>query len=437
MDTRTPLITERKSAPHTPGADDVRADFRRDPVGQVVRFATVGLFGIVAVYAIGEAQPVLFPLLLAILLAILLSGTVSRLERFGAPRALAAALVVAGLLAVSAGGVAILTEPAKAWLQRAPTTIAQLERKLRGFKHSVEDIRQTAKKVGEVASVSDDGKNAQKVEVSAQPAFPDRVMAAIPGVAIGAASTLALLYLLLASGDHFFRKVVRCMGSFSDKRKVVRIARTAQTEFAGYLATITRINVSLAIATTLAMYLLGMPNPYLWGVLAGVLNFVPYIGPAVSLVVIAIASLISFDQIGAALLPPAVFLLLTIVEGQIIAPMVIGRRFTLHPVLVFVAMLIGGYAWGIGGTVIAVPTLMAIKIVCDHVEALGPVGEFMSGRHEPVPAFARVAATVRARRARRESERDAVELVLPAAFRASRPLGGKVSERGATVRDEH
>jgi len=121
-----------------------------------------------------------------------------------------------------------------------------------------------------------------------------------------------------------------------------------------------------------------MPNPLLWGVLAGLLDFVPYLGPLTSLTVIALVALASFDTLSQALMPPVAFLLLTVIEGQILVPMVIGARFTLHPLLVVLAALVGGWAWGMGGTAIAVPVLMAVKIVSDHLAPMRPLARVLS-----------------------------------------------------------
>jgi predicted PurR-regulated permease PerM len=129
-----------------------------------------------------------------------------------------------------------------------------------------------------------------------------------------------------------------------------------------------------------------MPNPMLWGVLAGLLNFVPYLGPLTSVSVIALAALASFEAIGDALMPPAAFVVLALIEGQILAPILIGARFTLRPLVVVLATLVGGWAWGIGGTLVAVPVLMAVRIACDQVDAMRPLSRVLGPRAAPVPA---------------------------------------------------
>lgn len=391
---------------HAGGPSEGRAWFARAggaifDAGAPVRVAVIGLFLLASLHAAAVARPVLLPLLLALLLSAVLSAPVSRLHRLGAPRPLGAALVVAALLAVLGAGFGSLAEPARQWLERAPSTLERIERKLSTVKHSVEEVRETARKVGEVASVGDAPRAAPKVQVAQQPDTAQRLVSAIPDFTVGAVSTIALLYFLLASGDQFFRSLVWCVPALSHKRRAVRIARKAKSEYARYLATVTRTNVLLGGATALVTFALGMPNPLLWGALAGVLNFVPYLGPLTSLCVIALASIASFDSLGDALAPPAAFLLLTVLEGQILAPMVIGARFTVHPLFVTLATLLGGWSWGVGGTVIAVPALMAVKIACEHIDSMKPLARVLGpgcSQAEPVRVFAAAPAWQRVAR---------------------------------------
>ncbi|HET7237387.1 MAG TPA: AI-2E family transporter, partial [Terrimicrobiaceae bacterium] len=192
--------------------------------------------------------------------------------------------------------------------------------------------------------------------------------------------TVVLLYFLLASGDMFLRKLVRVLPRLKDQKHVVEIARTIQSDMARYLSTITYINLGLGIATTISMYLLGMPNPVLWGVMVAIFNYVPYVGASTSLLVLTAVAFFTFDEISHIVLVPAVFFSLTVLEGQILTPILTGRRLTLNPVVIFVSMLVWGWLWGVVGALMAVPILMTFKICCDHIESLSAIGEFLSGR---------------------------------------------------------
>jgi predicted PurR-regulated permease PerM len=192
--------------------------------------------------------------------------------------------------------------------------------------------------------------------------------------------TTILLYFMLASGDLVLRKTVRVLPRLQDKKRAVDIFRQAERDISTYLVTITLVNITLGAVTAAAMYLLGMPNPVLWGVLAAVLNYVPYLGPLTTFGVIALVSLLTFDQLSEAILPPLVFLGLTSLEGQVLTPLFLGRRLTLNPVAVFLALLIWGWLWGIPGILLAVPLLATFKIFCDNIEPLAPIGEFLDRR---------------------------------------------------------
>ena len=194
---------------------------------------------------------------------------------------------------------------------------------------------------------------------------------------IGAASTVVLLYFLLASGDGFLRKVVRLMPTLRDKIRAIGVARQIQQDIGRYFLTLSTINAGLGVATAAAMYLLDMPNPALWGVMAGLLNFIPYLGPTLCLLALSLAALINFDSVAEAWVIPASFLVITAIEGQFIQPMFAGRMLSLNPVAVFISFLFWGWLWGIAGMLIAVPMLIIIKVVCSHVEHWEPIGTFL------------------------------------------------------------
>jgi len=159
----------------------------------------------------------------------------------------------------------------------------------------------------------------------------------------------------------------------TEKRTVVAIARDIQREMSRYLLTITAINFGLGCATALACALLHVPNALLWGALAFVLNFAPYVGAAITGATLALVGFSTFDSLTQALLVPGTFFLLAFIEGQLVTPTVIGRRLALNPVVVFVWLLVWGALWGIIGVLLAGPLLACFRIVCQHTQALRPV----------------------------------------------------------------
>ena len=190
-----------------------------------------------------------------------------------------------------------------------------------------------------------------------------------------------LLLFLLASGTMFYEKMIGVLPTFSDKKRALTIAYDVEREVSHYLLTITMINMGFGLFIAVAMSIIGMPNPVLWGVAgAALLNFVPYIGAVAGIVMVGLVSLISFDAISYAVIPPLIYTLAAVLEGQFITPILLGRRLELNPVAIFIFVALWGWAWGIVGAIIAVPLLVAVKVFCDHFDGLTSFGEFLSGR---------------------------------------------------------
>ena len=341
--------------------------------------ALTALLVLAVFYTLYFARAILLPVVLAMLLALVLSPIVKALARMRLPAPLGAAAVVLALLFGMGYGVLRLTEPAAQWIERAPATLGELEGKLRKLKKSVEGVSKAAQKVEEIATVDDQAKQKQKVQV-ATPSLAGRLLSGTQTFLVSAAATIVLLYFLLAAGDLFLLKTVQLIPTLADKKRAVAMVRNIERDMVRYLSTATCINVGLGAATAIAMYFLGMPNPMLWGVMVALLNYVPYLGPFVSLIVLTVVAILTFDGVGDAMLVPAVFSVLVILEGQILTPFILGRNLTLHPVMVFLAMLLWGWLWGVVGALMAVPILMAFKIACNHVPSLAPIGEFLGAR---------------------------------------------------------
>jgi predicted PurR-regulated permease PerM len=345
--------------------------------------ALTALLVLAIFYTLYFARAILLPVMLAVLLALVLSPVVKALARLRIPEPLGAAAVVLALLCAIGFGVSRLAEPAMQWIERAPATLGELEIKLRKLKKSVEGVSKAAQKVEEFTAVEGQAKQRPKVQVAvATPSLAGKLLSGTQTFLASAAATIVLLYFLLAAGDMFLQKAVRLIPALADKNRAVTMVRTIESDMVRYLSTATCINAGLGAATAIAMYLLGMPNPVLWGVMVALLNYVPFLGPFVGLIILTIVAILTFDNIGDALLVPGVFSVLVILEGQILTPIIIGRNLTLHPVTVFIAMLLWGWLWGVVGALMAVPILMTFRIACNHVRSLAPVGEFLSGKRD-------------------------------------------------------
>ncbi|WP_341676738.1 AI-2E family transporter [Niveibacterium sp. SC-1] len=338
--------------------------------------AVRGLFVLAILYSLYFAKAVFLPIALALLFAFALRPVVRALHRLRVPEGVAAGLVVFGLLAVLGVGLHALANPAMDWMEGAPQTLREVERKIGKFKRSVETVQRATDKIDDLASVG------RKPSTHAAPARDERSLSlalfnSAPSFFLSAFAIVVLLLFLLASGDHFLRKIVKVLPQLRDKIRAVEVARAIELEVGRYLFATALINLGLGAATAAVMGLLGLPNPVLWGVMVATLNFIPYLGATVSLAVLSLVALVSFDSLGQALVVPAVFLGLTTLEGQLIQPLVMGRHFAVTPVLIFVALLFWGWMWGIAGAVMAVPILVAIKILATHIPSLAPLREFL------------------------------------------------------------
>lgn len=322
-------------------------------------------------YALHLAQPLFQPLVLSFLLAIVLAPVVRLLRRAWLPAPLAAGIVVLGFTVATGAGVYALADPAVEWVERAPETMRELERRLHTVKASVVEARMAADTVEKIARV-DGGPPPTEVTVK-QPSLAAQIVDNTRAAFLQAIEVIVLVYFLLAFGGAFVRRLVKIPAGLRSKVRVVQFTTAMEREISVYLLTISCVNAGLGLATAFAMWLLGMPNPLLWGVVAAILNFVPYLGSSVTLVVLSVVAILAFDTLPRALLVPAVFLGLAALEGQVISPIVLGRRMALSPPVVLVALIAGGSIWGIVGLLIAVPVLAMVRIYCTHDPALAPV----------------------------------------------------------------
>lgn len=339
-----------------------------------LRVALMGLFTLALLGALFVARVVVLPIVLAILFSLLLAPVVRGLRRLHVPRWIASGVVVAAVVAAVGGLGYYLASPAADWMDRAPRSLERVEAKLLQLKEPVEKVSRATEQVERMADV--DGRRDREVQVASE-SLSGSLMKGTLTVVSAVAVTLVLLYFLLTSGDVLVRKIAGLATGADARHRVVDIARTVERSVSTYLLTITLINVCLGTAVGTALWLLDMPNPILWGAMACLLNFVPYLGAMVGVVVVALVAFLTFDGLGQAVVPPLAYLALTVLEGSFITPTILGQRLTLSPLVIFIAIIFWGWMWGVVGALLAVPMLASFKIVCDHVERLKPVGELL------------------------------------------------------------
>lgn len=336
--------------------------------------AALGVLAVLAfAYALRLARDLLLPVVLALLFSIVLAPLFRLLRRLRLPAPLAAALIVGLFAGAAAVAIGALADPAAHWIERAPQTLRDLDRKLRLVKASLVEAQKAAEKVEQIARVEGDRPPAAEVTMK-EPSLAMKVLGTTQTALLHAAEVVVLVYFFLAFGEAFFRSLVRIPENLRAKIRVVSIATEIEQEISTLLLTIAAINAGLGAATAIAMSLLGMPNPLLWGAMAALFNFVPYLGSSVTLGILTMVALLTFDTVTRALAVPAVFLGLATLEGQFVTPIIVGRRMALSPLVIMVGLLVMGWIWGVVGLLITMPLLAILKIYCAHDEELSPLG---------------------------------------------------------------
>jgi predicted PurR-regulated permease PerM len=354
-------------------------DALEGPFG-IRNLSLTGLFILAAFYTLYFARSFLLPVVLALLLSLLLSPLVRGLRRLRIPEPVGAGLVLLALLGLLVGGLYELSGPAYDWMQRAPNSLHRVETRLRQLKRPVLLFGRATEQVAKIADVTANPPARVPPVAVVAPAGPSlgaRLVGRTTEIVTDAAILFIFLYFLLASGDLFLRKLIKVLPSLEDKRRAVDIARQVENDISTYLSTVAMINLGLGVGVAIAMALIGLPNPLLWGAMATLTNFVPYLGAASCYVVLGMAGFLTFDDLPHALLPIGAFLCLNIVEAYFITPMVLGKRLTLNPVVLFLGLTFWGWLWGIPGAILGVPIMAVFKIFCDHIEPLAPIGEFL------------------------------------------------------------
>lgn len=335
---------------------------------------TGGLLFIAVMSVLYVGRPVLLPLAVAFLLSLVLRPVVRRLSRLAVPPPLSALLLVMFLGGAIGYGIYSLGEPAEQWLDELPRSLHQLQYRMRSLKESFTRFQVATEEVSKLGKgAADEGKEVvvKKADLNGQVLLQTRE------AATGIFTTLVLLFFVLGWGERLYRNLVNILPHFRDQRQAVLIAQEVENAVTVYLATITVINLLLGAVVGGVMYLMDMPNPMLWGVMAGVNNYIPYLGPAITALVLTFVALLSYPTITEALLVPGVFLVITSLEGYVITPMAVGHRLTLNPLLIMLSLVFWFWMWGVVGALLTVPALVCVKVIFERVEALNPVARIL------------------------------------------------------------
>ncbi|WP_254779417.1 MULTISPECIES: AI-2E family transporter [unclassified Luteibacter] len=325
---------------------------------KAIRISLTGMILLALLYTVAIGKGILVPLVLAAFIGLALNPIVASAARVHVPRWLAAVVVMLMLGTGLVSGVATLSEPALNWFHQAPTAMRAFAPKIKPMTQQIEAAsRATQNLVGGTVA-----RNApQTANGFAFTAWD--IVAGAPKVLASVLTVALLVFFFLVYGDEILRRAVEISPTFSYKRHTVSIVRNIQTEVSSYLLLTAAINVTLGLVTAGMLYLYDVPDPLLWGTVATVANFIPYVGAITTTTVLAVVGALHFQELGPALLPAATFAGITAIEGNLITPMLQGRRSRLSPVAILLWLLIWGWLWGIPGALLAVPMLTCVKLI--------------------------------------------------------------------------
>jgi predicted PurR-regulated permease PerM len=322
------------------------------------------------------AAAIVLPVALAFVLMLVLQPALRISERWRVPRVVASLLLIILLFAVIAGLAAVLAVPASDWAKKLPDALPRLQERLHFLSEPIgiiQNVLAQAKHLGRPAA------EVMPVVTVEGTGVPQQLLGFVGGFLGQLLETIVVLFFLLLSGDTFLRRLVEILPNFRNKRQAVEISQQIESDISVYLMTITVVNAGVGILSGLAAWLCGLGDPILWGTLAFLLNFVPVLGPAVGVAIFFVVGLLSFDALWQAALPAALYFGIHIVEGETLTPWLLARRFTLNPVLVILSLVFWYWMWGVPGAILAMPLLATLKIVCDHIQPLAPLGHFIEG----------------------------------------------------------
>ncbi|MEO5574434.1 MAG: AI-2E family transporter [Gammaproteobacteria bacterium] len=339
------------------------------------------------IFALHWAQQVLIPLVLSILLSYALGPLVTRLEKWKIPRALGAAVVLIAIITGIGYSAYTLSDDLSTVVTKLPAAAQKLTRTLRDERSkepgTIDQVQKAATEIGKAAAVATGNTAKTPAVVVAQPTFNIREY-----FWVGTMGLLALIgqtivviftvYFLLVSGDLFKRKLAKITGpTLARKRITVQILDEINSQIQRFMLVQVFTSIIVGLATWLAFRWVGLEQAAMWGLAAGVLNSIPYLGPVIVTGGTAIVAFMQFGTISMALVVGGISLVITSLEGFLLTPWLTSRAGRMNAVVVFVGVLFWGWLWGVWGLLLGIPIIMTIKAVCDHIEELQSVGELL------------------------------------------------------------
>ena len=312
-------------------------------------------------FALRAGAEFFLPVTAALVIAIALVPMLEWFERRGVPPKLASGLCVLVFLAISIFAMAAIIIPAIDWVALIPKRIDRVTEALAPILDLYSNLEKFIDKT--VARISLEANSVRTVRVETPNSMLGIITASAPHAAVQLFFALLVIYFFLAGWTGMRKRTIVSRGSFEGALTTARVIQQVVGATSTYIGTITVINVSLGALTALILWVLGMDSPLMWGGIVAVLNYIPYLGPIAAAVLLAFGGLMTFADPWAALLPPAIFISLHLIEANAITPLVVGKKLTINPLAILIALSFWAWVWGTTGALLAVPLLIIVKTV--------------------------------------------------------------------------
>ncbi|ALN73205.1 AI-2E family transporter [Aureimonas sp. AU20] len=350
------------------------------------RWAVIGIFLILLFGALYLSRDFVLPVVFALLFMLVLSPIVRVAKRrLGLWEPFTAGLLVFGTSLLILGSFYAFSGPIAQIAENTPRYVEAVNREVSVLRERFMTVREAGQQAKE-ATANGGGATPPEDVVISGPSLLGNMAAIVPRIGASIGFALIFLFFLLSSGSLFYRKTIETFSSLSDKKRALSIAFEIETELSRYLFAITAINLCLGLAIGSAMALVGLPMPAVFGALAFVLNFIPYLGAIIGIGLVGMVGLTEFGTFPDAIFPPLLYLAITSIEGQFITPILVGRRLRMNAAAVFLSVAFWGWIWGVTGMFLAVPLMVCIKIIASYFDSLHSFVGFLAADEADEPA---------------------------------------------------
>ncbi|UTT87288.1 AI-2E family transporter (plasmid) [Vibrio pelagius] len=333
-------------------------DVKRDRILQL-SLMTIALI-IMFIFILHVAKPFLLPVFFGFFISLLCSPLVNRLVRFGIPRIINVIAVLLGFVSFIVLSLNLLSEPAQQWWSKLPMLIENVSNEVSEATENSELVKETDFTLS--STMTHDG-------LTSNTSFSiiKSVLTTTPTIVTQLMVALFMAYFMMSYGRQMYSQCLSLLTRFSDKRKVVGLVKVVQTDLSRYISSITIINICLGLVVGCVFYMMGLKDPFLWGAFAGLMNYIPYLGPMISVACFSLVSFLQFESLSYSLTVASLFLVINLIESQLATPTLLGKRFRLNPLILFVWLVFWGWLWGAMGMLIGGPLLVLINVVLSKV----------------------------------------------------------------------